>query len=150
MAGSKPGRRSRAEELGLPRLLEKVVTDSKKLAVMRRLLKIAEEGSDKDSLKAIELLLAYVYGKPACAWRDEADDIHAGAQALHGWLPSFNADEMRAEPYSLLVLANQCRALGSPDGTIPLSEEHRTALVDAARVLRRNVSRIARGDHQQP
>lgn len=63
MAG-KPGRRSRAEELGLPRLLEKVVTDSKKLAVMRRLLKIAEEGSDKDSLKAIELLLAYVYGKP--------------------------------------------------------------------------------------
>lgn len=64
MAG-KPGRRSRAEELGLPRLLEKVVTDSKKLAVMRRLLKIAEEGSDKDSLKAIELLLAYVYGKPA-------------------------------------------------------------------------------------
>lgn len=63
MAG-KPGRRSRAEELGLPRLLEKVVTDSKKLAVMRRLLKIAEEGSGKDSLKAIELLLAYVYGKP--------------------------------------------------------------------------------------
>lgn len=72
-----------------------------------------------------------------------------GAQALHGWLPSFNADEMRAEPYSLLVLANQCRALGSLDGTIPLSPEHRTALIDAARALRRNVSRIARGDHQQ-
>lgn len=87
--------------------------------------------------------------RPAVAWCDEADDIHAGAQALHGWLPSFNADEMRAEPYSLLVLSNQCRALGSPEGTIPLSQEHRTALVDAARVLRRNVSRIARGDHQQ-
>lgn len=57
--------------------------------------------------------------------------------------------QMRAEPYSLLVLANQCRALGSLDGTIPLSPEHRTALIDAARALRRNVSRIARGDHQQ-
>lgn len=87
---------------------------------------------------------------PAVAWRDEADDIHAGAQALNDWLPSFNADEWRAEPYSLLVLSNQCGALGSPDGTIPLSQEHQTAIRDAARVLRRNVSRIARGDHQQP
>lgn len=87
--------------------------------------------------------------QPACAWPDEANDIHAGAEALNDWLPSFNADEMRAGPFALMVLASQCRALGSPDGTIPLSYEHQNALVDAARVLRRNVSRMAgSNDHR--
>lgn len=66
MAGSKPGRKSKAETLGLPYLLDKVVGPHEKILVVERLANIAMNSVDeKSALKAIELLLAYLYGKPA-------------------------------------------------------------------------------------
>jgi hypothetical protein len=60
-----PGRPSRAEELGLFSLLERSVPDSRRKALIKRLLDIADGDDAKNSLKAIEILLAYIYGKPA-------------------------------------------------------------------------------------
>lgn len=55
------GRKSRAEELGLTVLLDRVWSIADREAVIRALHEKACEGNDK----AAALLLSYTYGKPA-------------------------------------------------------------------------------------
>jgi len=54
------GRKTKAEELGLPRLLAACITDAERKALFRVLKKKALAGEDR----ALELVLAYLYGKP--------------------------------------------------------------------------------------
>lgn len=60
--GKRPGsgRKSKAEELGLKALLDECWTPAARRACVRKLSKLAAKGD----LKAIELLMAYTFGKP--------------------------------------------------------------------------------------
>lgn len=60
--GKRPnaGRKSKAEELGLPALLDEVVNKKDQEAIIKKLSDKAKEGS----YKHLELYLAYRYGKP--------------------------------------------------------------------------------------
>jgi hypothetical protein len=61
MAGNKnSGRRTKLEELGLPQLLAEIVPEVKRRALWRKLARMAQGGD----VKAMELFLAYAYGKP--------------------------------------------------------------------------------------
>lgn len=63
--GSKPGpgRPSKAEELGLNRLLDECWDDDQRRETIRSLV-IKANGNDKQAIEATKLLLAYTYGKP--------------------------------------------------------------------------------------
>ncbi len=55
------GRKTKAEELGLPALIEEVIGEEGK----RELIKILfEAAKDKKDFKNRQLLLSYIYGKP--------------------------------------------------------------------------------------
>lgn len=60
--GARPGagRKSKAELLGLPALLEECWTDADRRATLRALAAKASKGD----MEAIKLLMAYAYGKP--------------------------------------------------------------------------------------
>ena len=57
---AKRGRKSRAEELGLTKLLDECWTDTDRKATIKKLAELAKRGN----IKAIEILMAYTYGKP--------------------------------------------------------------------------------------
>lgn len=57
------GRKTKAEELGLPRLLEQCWTFAQRQDVIAKLHEYALEGG-KSAVAAAALLLAYAYGKP--------------------------------------------------------------------------------------
>ena len=63
MAGIKgrSGRKSKAAELGLPRLLDKAFPIAERLELFRTLHNMARDGN----MEALKLLLAYTYGKPS-------------------------------------------------------------------------------------
>lgn len=54
------GRKSKAEELGLPALIEDVIGDNGKRELVKKIYAQAKEGSYKHQ----ELLMHYIYGKP--------------------------------------------------------------------------------------
>lgn len=54
------GRKSKAEEMGLPRLIEECIGEEGKRALVLAIKKKAMSGSYKHQ----ELLMAYIYGKP--------------------------------------------------------------------------------------
>lgn len=61
---AKAGRKSKAEEMGLKALLDKVVSPAARANVIKRLLKLTEADDPKVVIEAIKLLLAYLYGTP--------------------------------------------------------------------------------------
>lgn len=63
------GRRSKAEEMGLPRLLEKCWTQEQREEVIEALHAQAVNGN----IPAAQLLLSYAYGKPT-----EKHEVNAG------------------------------------------------------------------------
>lgn len=54
------GRKTRAEELGLPTLIDEVIGEDGKQELIKQLFKHAKAGSFNHA----QLLLAYIYGKP--------------------------------------------------------------------------------------
>lgn len=54
------GRKSKAEEMGLPALIEEVVGEQGKRDIINKLFSKAKEGS----YLHIQLLMGYMYGKP--------------------------------------------------------------------------------------
>lgn len=54
------GRKTKAEELGLPRLIEEVIGEDGKKEIIEKLYKEAKSGSFPHT----QLLMAYMYGKP--------------------------------------------------------------------------------------
>jgi hypothetical protein len=60
--GSRPGsgRKSKAEELGLPALIDEVIGEDGKRTVVQKLYEKAKSGSYLHQ----QLLMAYMYGKP--------------------------------------------------------------------------------------
>lgn len=54
------GRKSKAEELGLPQLIEEVIGDDGKRELIKKIHAKAKEGSFNHQ----QLLMAYIYGKP--------------------------------------------------------------------------------------
>lgn len=66
------GRKSKAEELGLPRLIEEVIGESGKKDLITAIHKQAKSGSFPHQ----QLLLAYIYGKPTETHKvDQITDI---------------------------------------------------------------------------
>ena len=65
MAGvaGKSGRKTRAEEMGLYKLLDDCVSEDDRRALFEALKRLAK-GRSKHKLEAIKLLLAYLYGTP--------------------------------------------------------------------------------------
>ena len=57
------GRKSRAEEAGLQRLLEECFTDADRRACIKALVARTKPGKNF-SMEAVKLLFAYAYGKP--------------------------------------------------------------------------------------
>lgn len=55
------GRKTKAEEMGLPKLIDEVIGDEGKKAIIKKLYDKAAIDGD---VKAITLLMAYMYGKP--------------------------------------------------------------------------------------
>lgn len=64
------GRKSKAEEMGLPALIEEEIGVEGQRAIIQKLFAKAKEGS----YKHMELLLYYIYGKP----QDHVDVTTAG------------------------------------------------------------------------
>lgn len=56
------GRKSKAEEMGLPKLIEDIVGDKGKRALIQKLY---DRSVTKGDIKAITLLMAYIFGKPS-------------------------------------------------------------------------------------
>ena len=54
------GRKSKAEELGLPALIDEVIGDEGKRTIIKKLFEKAKSGSYLHQ----QLLMAYMYGKP--------------------------------------------------------------------------------------
>lgn len=54
------GRKSKAEEMGLPALIEEVVGEEGKRTIIKKLYEKAKEGSYLHT----QLIMAYMYGKP--------------------------------------------------------------------------------------
>jgi len=55
------GRKTKAEELGLPKLLAECVTNAERKAIFKMLVRKATK---EESESAAALVLAYLYGKP--------------------------------------------------------------------------------------
>lgn len=66
MAGKagRSGRKSKAEEMGLTALLDKVVKPAEREALLKRLLVLSKDSDGRLSLEAAKLLMAYLYGTP--------------------------------------------------------------------------------------
>ena len=60
------GRKSKAEEMGLAKLLDQCFVDEDRRKCIKALLEISRsrKASYSDRLKAIEMLLSYTYGRP--------------------------------------------------------------------------------------
>ena len=56
------GRKTKAEEMGLPQLIEEVIGDEGKKKLVKTLYDNAVVSKD---IKAITLLMSYIYGKPS-------------------------------------------------------------------------------------
>ena len=67
------GRKSRAEELGLPMLMNEVMTEDKWL----KLFEVAYNKAKDGSIKHLELLMNYKFGKP-----NQTVDIHSTGEPL--------------------------------------------------------------------
>lgn len=61
-AGRGGGRKTKAEEMGLPMLIEEVIGDEGKKALIQKLYDKSVKDGD---VKAITLLMSYIYGKPS-------------------------------------------------------------------------------------
>ena len=57
------GRKSKAEEMGLPKLIEEVIGDKGKKAIIQALYD--KSTGSKADVKAIALLMSYIFGKPS-------------------------------------------------------------------------------------
>lgn len=57
---AKRGRKSKAEELGLEKLLDECWTEQERRDTLKKLVSLANRGN----MSAIQLLMAYTYGKP--------------------------------------------------------------------------------------
>lgn len=66
------GRKTKAEEMGLPKLIEDVIGDEGKAEIIRVLFQKARTGS----YLHLQLLMAYIYGKP----QDHIDLTSLGEQ----------------------------------------------------------------------
>lgn len=69
------GRKSKAEEMGLPALIEEVIGEEGKKAVIKKLFEKAKDGSYLHA----QLLLAYMYGKP-----QDHVDVTSGGEKIEG------------------------------------------------------------------
>ncbi len=56
------GRKTKAEEMGLPKLIEDVIGEKGKKALVQKLY---DKAVTKGDVKAITLLMAYIFGKPS-------------------------------------------------------------------------------------
>lgn len=66
------GRKTKAEELGLPKLIEEVIGEEGKKELITSIHKMAKSGSFPHQ----QLLLAYIYGKPTETHKvDQVTDI---------------------------------------------------------------------------
>jgi hypothetical protein len=58
------GRKSKAEELGLPKLIEEVIGDEGKRLLIQKVYANAVPKRGRGSFKHQELLMYYIYGRP--------------------------------------------------------------------------------------
>lgn len=71
------GRKSKAEEMGLPKLIEEVIGDDGKRRLLEKIFEKAQTGSFLHQ----QLLMHYLYGKP-----QDNVDVTSGGEKVHGIL----------------------------------------------------------------
>jgi hypothetical protein len=68
------GRKSKAEEMGLPALINEVIGEEGKKSLVEKLKELALKGD----IKAVTLLMAYIFGKPSDSGALEiSDDVES-------------------------------------------------------------------------
>jgi hypothetical protein len=77
------GRKSKAEELGLPALIEEIIGEEGKRAIIEKLAEKAKAGSFLHQ----QLLMAYMFGKPT-----DKVDLTSGGQAFKAFTLNIKPD----------------------------------------------------------